>query len=397
VRERVLALIVIAACGDDGGKADGQNDARIDSPGSNNPDAAMTSGVAHVLHGPKVGNTFKKLGPVPAPATDGTWYVTPDQVKLKLLRINFAGANGANGTGADLTDCSLMFDKTTGSLASLLDCPFTLAPGTYAAMTVFVDGTFDVLINDATNGIYTDPASSSKLSATAPGGGAAFVQYVRPLGMSGIEQQFPTPITVTESDTISLAVVLDAIQTLPILVSSSGSSLAFKDLHQFPVNVFPTLSTPGVVKYFTSANTAESYNDSSVLANIVRVYEASGGGQPVYLMFHQTASPISCATPAPAYPVDPAMSASTIAGSKLGGWLGRDSSETTCWVVPVDSTYAAYKAVFSLTNAVNVGDSATVACDATSTPTPPTSGSTYASGCPTFTPDASTTLQLVAK
>ncbi len=393
-RAVVLAGALIAGCGDDGGGGGGGGP---DSGG--HVDAPKANGVAHVLHGAKVPSAVALLPPTPAPPSDGNWLVTPDRAKVTLERINFTAAAGAMGTGADLTSCSLMFDKTTASLATLLDCPFSIEPGTYTGMTVFVGGTFDVTVADAINGIYTDPGAASKLSATAPAGGPASIAYTRPLGGTGVEQQFATPLVVGPGDTVSLAIVLDAIQTLPVRVSGNGATLAFGDMNQIPVNIFPTLSMPGVARYLTSAGTANSYNDSSVLANIVRVYDAGAGGQPLYLMTQQTAGMINsqCATPAPAYPVDPAMATPNNAGAKLGGWLGRDSTQTTCWVVPGDAAYTSYKAYFTLSNAMAVGDPATLACKPTTAPTPPTSGATYASGCPVLAPAASASLTLVAQ
>jgi hypothetical protein len=392
-----LGVAVLGACGDDGG-GNQRNDAAVDSRYFDAPGSGGVSGVAHMLHGAMVPAAVNAIPPVPAPPSDGHWYVTPDEAKVTIERINFAGANGGNSSGADLTNCSLTFSKSTPSLSSLLDCPFEIAPGTYSGMTVHINGTFDVKVADATNGIYTDPASSTKLSTTAPAGGPAFVAYTRPLGGTGVEQAFATPLTVNEGDTISLAVVLDAIQTLRVTVSNSGSTLAFGDMNQIPVNIFPTLTTPGIARYLTTSGTAESYNDDSVLANIVRVYYAAGGGQPVYLFTEQTAGAINgCSTPAPAYPVDPAMSTPLTSGGKLGGWLGRDSTQTTCWAVPNDIAYATYRAYFTLGNAAAVGDTATLSCDATTAPTPPTSGSTYASGCPSITADATATLTLVAE
>jgi hypothetical protein len=263
-------------------------------------------------------------------------------------------------------------------------------------MTVHVGGTFQILIDDAANSIYTDPASSTKLSGTPPAGGGQLVDYTRALGGTGIQQPFLEPLVVADGDTISLAIVLDAIQTLHMSVSGGGANLVFQE-NQIPVNIFPTLQTPGVARYLTSAATAQSYNDSSVLANVVRVYYASDG-QPMYLFDEQTAGMVNqCSTPAAAYPVDPANVTPLNDGSKIGGWLGRDSTLTTCWVVPGQRDFSAYRAYMTLGSAANVGDSATLSCQATTAPTPPSSGMTYASGCPPITPAGTAALTLVAQ
>lgn len=378
-----ILLLMVAACGDDGGNG-GQDAA-----------GGSVAAVAHALHGAAVPVNARLAAPIPAPATDGKWYVTPNKVKLTLERINFERMGGGMTVGADLTNCVVMFDKATPSLSNLLDCPFSIPPGTYLGMTLFVGGTYEVLIDDATNGFYTDPAAPSKLSTTAPSGGAQFITYTRPLGGGGAQQQFLAPVTVNEGDTLSLNIVLDAIHTVHVQVS--GTSLSFVDPDQVPVNVFPTLQKPGVARYLTTANTADSYNDSLVLANIMRAYYGSDG-QPLYAFPEQTAGMINqCSTPAPAYPTDPAMSTPLNDGSRLGGWLGRDSTQTTCWVVPNDKAVTTYRAYFTLGNATTVGDMATLSCQKTTSPTPPSSGSTYAAGCPPITPDATANLQLVAQ
>ncbi len=390
MRTLCIAIVMFAACGDDGGNNRSDAHVDLDSPTGGVP------AVAHMLHGAMVPAMAMAGPPVAGAASDGNWYVTPDQAKVGIEMINFAGYNGSPSVSAGLSNCFLTFSKSTPSLASLLDCPFTVLPGTYSGMTIHINGTFEVLVNDVADGIYTDPAAVSKLSSTAPSGGAGFIQYTRPLGGTGIESQFPTPLVVAEGDTVSLAVVLDAIQTLRISVS--GSVLSFGDMNQIPVNIFATLDAPGVARYLTTSGTAESYNDSSVLANIVRVYYAANNGQPVYLFTEQTAGAINgCSTPAPAYPIDPSTSITYGDGSKIGGWLGRDSSQTTCWAVGSNKEWTGYRAYFTLGNTTAVGDSATLSCDATASPTPPTSGSTYASGCPAITADATGSLTLVAQ
>jgi len=384
MRARYLFLYtVVVGCG--GGGGGGGPDGRPDGS------SALVSGTAHVVHGPSVPATFTLAAAPAAPLTDGKWYVTPDTVHVQLNRINFAAAAGGMGTGADLVDCGLTFDKSAPSLSSLLDCPFSIAPGTYTGMTLFVDGTFQLQLSDAVNGIYTDSTSASLLATTAPAAGTSLVEYARPLGASGVEQLFATPLVVGDGDSVSLAIVLDAIQTLHISVSNSGTTLALTDMDQFPVDVFPTLDAPGVARYLTTANTASSYNDSLVLANILRVYYAAGtNGQPTYAFPEQTAGMINgCALPAPAYPADHATSG-------LGGWLGRDAAGTTCWASSRDS-WMSYEAYFTLADVSSVGSSAALSCEHTTAPTPPSSGATYASGCPAITATATAQMMLVAQ
>ncbi len=57
-----------------------------------------------------------------------------------------------------------------------MDCPFTLSSGAYKSTYIGFNATYDVLINDSTNGIYTDPSSPSLLrTGSPPPTGAQFV------------------------------------------------------------------------------------------------------------------------------------------------------------------------------------------------------------------------------
>src|SRR5438046_10562521 len=131
----------------------------------------------------------------------------------------------------------------------------------------FVDPTAEVLVSDATNGLYTDPSAPTKLSSTAPADGAAFVPVTATLG-TAFQQFFSTPLVVTDQP-VSLSVVIDAVQTVQ-LTSSGGTAPMFGTY--FPAYVFPSIG--GVVKpqYYTSSGTADTYDDSTGPANILRVY-----------------------------------------------------------------------------------------------------------------------------
>src|SRR5262245_50105296 len=179
-----------------------------------------TAGTAHLLQGATTPHSAATFRHSSAGLSSGNWYVSPDKIKVKLTRINFAGATQQDSTGADLVDCVVTYDRAAATLAPLLDCPFSIAPGTYTSMNLFVDPTAEVLISDATNGLYTDPSVPTKLSSTAPAGGASFVSVTATLG-TAFQQFFSTPLVVTDQP-VSLSVVIDAVQTVQ-LTSSGGT------------------------------------------------------------------------------------------------------------------------------------------------------------------------------
>lgn len=302
---------------------------------------------------------------------------------MRLTRLNFQGLTPETGTGADFVGCVVTYDRSAAALDALLDCPFEIAPGTYTNMHLVVDPVADILISDAVNNIYTDPASASGLTSTAPVGGADFVPFTSEFG-AGFEQFFTTPLIVGTADVLSLAVLVDAVQTVQVNVSGGGTTLAFGNY--FPAVVVPTLGAPGAPQYYTSQGTADSYNGSLVLPNYLRIYyEAGVGGQPVRLSLDQLAMTINACQAGGfgyVFPGDAATSPPSSSGDRAGGWLAVDPSDVICAAVGSDSEFTSYHSYFRMGYVPNVGDSTTFSCELTSTPTPPTSGSTYESGCP---------------
>lgn len=155
--------------------------------------------------------------------------------------------------------------------------------------------------------------------------------------------------------------------------------------------IFPTIGDPGVPQFYNSLGTADSYNSSLVLPHLVRVYFAAGAGaQPIVASFDQLAMSLNeCQAGASGlvYSADPATSPPWNAnGDRAGGWLGLDPSNNICGALAEGGfpNYSQYHSYFSMPKAANVGDSSLFTCELTSAPTPPTSGSTYASGCPGF-------------
>ncbi len=347
------------------------------------PRKCGTPGTAHLLQGATTPHSAAALRHSSAGLSSGNWYVSPDKIKIKLTRINFAGATQQDSTDADLVDCVVTYDRAAATLAPLLDCPFSIGPGTYTSMNLFVDPTSEVLISDATNGLYTDPSAPTKLSSTAPADGAAFVPVTATLG-TAFQQFFSTPLVVTDQP-VSLSVVIDAVQTVQ-LTSSGGTPPTFGTY--FPAYVFPSIGGVGKPQYYTSSGTADTYDDSTVLANIIRVYYEPNGA-PTYSLFQQRGmSLMGCADGAygiGAHAADNRTTPVNNDGSRPGGWLGLDSTNTMCWVYAGDQAFSTYSNYLTMGKVPNIGDSTTLRCAQTTSPTPPSSGSTYASGCPPMT------------
>lgn len=227
--------------------------------------------------------------------------------------------------------------------------------------------------------------------------GAQPVDVTTTLGGTA-EQFFSTPLVVEEGDEVTIGMVVDAIHMSEITASNGGDTLVFGSY--FPAFVFPTVGAPGVPQYYTSAGTAHSYNDSLVLANIMRVYYEAGGA-PSYAIFHQRAGELSNCTAGAigigAYPPDPEQVTPYGDGSRPGGWLGLDDGGTLCWAYGADKAFEAYANYLTMDPVDTVGAETVIHCEQTDAPTPPSSGSNYDSGCPAIVDEhSSANLTLVA-
>jgi hypothetical protein len=113
-------------------------------------------------------------------------------------------------------------------------------------------------------------------------------------------------------------------------------------------------------------------------------------GQPSYLF-----SPVANG-PSQAWNTSPAVSPSNQSGFRGGRYLGLDGLGNLCWADPVDYTYAQYAQLRRMPVVTTLGGSTTLSILTTATVPAPASGSTYASGCPTFASTSTVTLVLAA-
>ena len=305
-----------------------------------------------------------------------------------------------------LSNCTPTYKISDASLSQILDCPFQIAAGTYVSMGIGVSTTFQVLVDDATNGLYTDPASSTGLSSTAPSGGAQFVSVTvaGPGGMGNVLSQetfFPQPVTLTATGSVggdggapgvTVDVVQDMIHTL--FVNVTGGTPTFDTSLPLPaVQMIPSVEGAGHVEFSTSTGVAgdttlpgPTDDDGS---SVRLFYDASGA--PSYL-FHPTLGPSQ------AWAADPAKSTpGTGTNFRAGGYLGIDSSGTLCWAIPQDYSYQSYIGICEMKVVSTQGGSTSLQCANMATVPPPTSGNTYASGCPSITPSSTVSLKLVAQ
>jgi hypothetical protein len=131
------------------------------------------------------------------------------------------------------------------------------------SLTASVLHGFDVLIDDQVNGIYTDPASSTKLSSTRPAGGPQMVNYSLTLneGQKGVfssRTYLPTAMRIDSGSALpNVSLIADLIHTVFVTVGSRSMSF-FIDVPNPAVQIIPSLSGAGRVEFYTSSGTALS-------------------------------------------------------------------------------------------------------------------------------------------
>jgi len=179
-------------------------------------------------------------------------------------------------------------------------------------------------------------------------------------------------------------VTTDMVQTFQITVNNDGTSLTANPGND-PVALFAGLSA-GTSRFYSNSGSIESYRVGSVNGyHDLRIF-LDAMGKPLFLM-----SPLICGGQGPR-----GAWASPPIGATIGGWLGKDTTGTVSWALPLMNDYATYRAYMEFTDSNTVGDTVTVDCKATASPPPPADNKTYASGAPAMpSPDVSTQLTLL--
>ena len=348
---------------------------------------------ARILHGPSPAAAVRALS-TSAVTTDGHWALSPDQGRVTITSLTFQAVDGVQSV--NLAGCTPTYTRGAAALAPLLDCPFDVPPGTYVGLTVGISTRFEVLIDDATNGFFTDPNAPSGLVTTAPAGGAQFASFVVP-GPRGtgdvLSQQtfFTSPLVVDAGTPVQVDIVDDMIHT--VFANVTGGAASFDTSLPLPaVQVVPSVTGAGKVEFYSPTGTALDApmpGPTDDESGSVRVFYASPD-QPSYVF-----SPVP--GPSQAWNVSPAASPTNgPSGFRAGGYLGLDATGTLCWALPADYTYAQYSALCEMRAVATVGSTTQLRCQHMTSVPPPVAGDTYASGCPPITPDVQRTLTLVA-
>jgi len=210
---------------------------------------------AHFVKGatPDPSGMFAPLvAPVPQ---EGKWLLSPDKVTAHITIINFQTADSnAGGGGGTVEGCDVTFDRAAPAASKLIDCPIQVNPNTYLRLNMQVKLEFQVTINDATNGFFTDASQPGKLSTTMPAGGAQEVTITSTTGASA-EQVFLEPLVIEEGMTPpEISIAVDALHTVTAMVT--GGVATIQD--GAPIVVFPAVGGAPRAQLYTTSGTALS-------------------------------------------------------------------------------------------------------------------------------------------
>jgi hypothetical protein len=268
-------------------------------------------------------------------------------------------------------------------------------------MSVGVNTTFQVLIDDPVNGLYTDPTASSKVTTTAPAGGASLVDYVVP-GPGGqgdridFETYFTAPLEVTEGSDVEEKLVVDMTHTMELDVS--GGTAAFRsDFVAVPAFIYATTGPVAKATFYTDLGTAANALETPNFPPNTMRYFYSSASEPAFVWSGvATAGCQNGNQPSNAWDVTASSAPVGDMGPVAGGNLARDGADTLCFALPTGDWSATTGSLIEMPEVTTVGATSVVSCQTSTTIPAPTSGTNYAAGCPTITSEHMATLTLVA-
>jgi hypothetical protein len=393
---RLAALLVASitlGCGGGGGGGGGGG--------------TKVKGALKVLNGPTTTGVGARPASAPglvgvvglAPA-ETTYRLSPATMTMTVTGVGLIPAGGsANDTKlASLTGCTATYDRSKGSLAELSNCEVTAPTGSFDGVVVQYDPTFTVVVDDAEASIYSDPGVlPGGLTNSPPAGGAKAIQVRDQNQTSDLGQvatYFPAPITISEGSTPQLYVVFEPTHWMLTTLGGGGTFSAPSMGGNPPI--VPAMSKFGKAALYSNIETTMSYpatgRDKTNGMSLLFLYGDETTPVSVTWQDH-TICPTTGSAPVVAFNGD---------GTRWGtfGRLGLDPGANLAWVSAAgfDQTtgeVTGYSGVYKMPAGSAVGDETTLQYQCTTAVPPTTSGGTYSSGAPVFTPDGTVSLTLV--
>ena len=343
--------------------------------GCESPGGVRVSATVVFLKGPK-GGLEPPPPPPPAQAMVAQeiayWDLTPDRARVTFTQLQFLKPGGGLLASVPLGDCQVEYSQGANSGAELLACEFEAPVGEISGITALVRDEFEVLFDDSTFGFYTDV--NGLVYGQRPAGGPSF--YTFTTGEGGNEDLaftsvYPKPFTITESEPLRIAIVVDMIHTMKGQVVNAEASFLNLARPAF-IQISPTGTGRSV--FYNQTGATLNYPDYFDLGQpTVRLaYSDNAVEHPLYL---EAQGPGTCAE----------GSGESWAGGgeegSVGGYLGRDAQGYLAWAYS-DDNWVTHAGFAVMLEAAPVGSTTILTCLRTADVPAPLSGSTYASGAP---------------
>lgn len=320
---------------------------------------------------------------------------SPDKVTVTFTQLSLQQGFNGSGPSADLSDCVVTYDRSQASGSHLLDCEFSVDPGTYDTIRISYKTTLQVLIDDPVNNYYSDPTSPNLLSTVRPPNGAQPVDYMQSTGAPGPDAGFSIPLyppVEITADSTAFSLIGDLNRTIQISDGSSAPTLTNPN-HQIG-EVVNLVAVPG------ATGSAEFYQDS---ATYVPTGDNTSKGLKIF--YGPNGQPVTTIMPPGTcnwsglgfgYEFGPsAVAMQTGTMFLYGAYLGMDTNKIISWEEPSLQGWSNV-GLFEIKRASALGEMQTLQCQ-TTTNTPPSSGDTFASGAPAITPSTTLPLYLQAQ
>jgi hypothetical protein len=295
-----------------------------------------------------------------------------------------------------MTDCAIDFDVAQPGLAQTLSCPFTVPADTYVSVGVQWGSSFDLLIDDPVDNIYTDPSAPTLVTSTPPVGSAQAITVPNPAGLDGTMgiQVTPlaTPLVADGSSDVTVSIVLSALQAFQVNVNAGTVTLGVdgKGSAGFCDSV-SSVGNPAAIAYYVNPaiGTPYSYNPSVLgAANPASIGVLYGEGMvatDLAILFNGS----------PGATCGPFDQDFVFAGSG-GGYLGVDGSGVIGWAGVETGPSLTYTALMDMQQVSTLGATTTFNCQSTAVdPMPP--GGAFTTAPPAITaPTFTSSMVLVA-
>ena len=263
-----------------------------------------------------------------------------------------------------------------------------------------------MLINDTTNGIYTDPSKPNGFATTPPAGGPQFATLTLLNTGNDKQNEYPVQIFLTSPVTVgadagdsapNIYIVVDMVHAFWAKITNGAPAIT-SDAGVFPpVQVYASFSRSARSEFYTTSNTAENASMGTATSETyVRLnYLSANEAGHVWTGYVQNC--MFGNFPSEAWSISPSVAPDNGTGMKAGGYLGIDTANNLAWALPTDFTWSSYRALFVMKRGVSIGSSVNLTCKFQSTVPAPADGNTYASGAPSISnPSTSLSLKLVA-